>query len=146
MTDTLQNLRTPPRRFRRLWQWFTMLRHGGANGARMVLGLATATVALAVSSAPPTNIVFLLADDLGYAELSCYGAKEIRTPAIDQLAREGLLKYVINSTAGTTKTEGLFDIGADMGEKNDLVAARAADVARLRRLLAVWGKEMAPMR
>jgi arylsulfatase A len=38
----------------------------------------------------PPNIVFVLADDLGYAELGCYGQKKIRTPCLDQLAREGV--------------------------------------------------------
>ncbi len=36
------------------------------------------------------NILFILADDLGYGDLSSYGATDIRTPSIDRLAREGL--------------------------------------------------------
>jgi len=36
------------------------------------------------------NIVFIMADDLGYADLGCYGQEHIRTPHIDQMAREGL--------------------------------------------------------
>jgi arylsulfatase len=36
------------------------------------------------------NIVFILADDLGYGELGCYGQKKIRTPNIDGLASEGI--------------------------------------------------------
>lgn len=36
------------------------------------------------------NIVILLADDLGYADLSCYGSKEVHTPVLDNLAREGM--------------------------------------------------------
>jgi len=36
------------------------------------------------------NIVFILADDLGYAEVGCYGQKKIRTPCLDQLAKEGV--------------------------------------------------------
>jgi arylsulfatase A-like enzyme len=36
------------------------------------------------------NIVFLLADDLGIADLGCYGATDIRTPHIDRLAAEGV--------------------------------------------------------
>jgi arylsulfatase A-like enzyme len=36
------------------------------------------------------NIVFILADDLGYADLSCYGQRDYGTPNIDRLATEGL--------------------------------------------------------
>ncbi|MEN8127205.1 MAG: sulfatase-like hydrolase/transferase, partial [Planctomycetota bacterium] len=36
------------------------------------------------------NIVFIMADDLGYQELGCYGQKKIRTPNIDQMAAEGI--------------------------------------------------------
>ena len=36
------------------------------------------------------NIIFILADDLGYAELGCYGQKKIQTPHIDRLAAEGM--------------------------------------------------------
>jgi arylsulfatase A-like enzyme len=36
------------------------------------------------------NVVLILADDLGYADLGCYGCKDIRTPHIDRLAREGV--------------------------------------------------------
>ena len=37
------------------------------------------------------NIVLILADDIGYGDLGCYGATKIKTPNIDQLAREGRL-------------------------------------------------------
>ncbi|MHC5108349.1 MAG: sulfatase-like hydrolase/transferase [Planctomycetota bacterium] len=36
------------------------------------------------------NIIFILADDLGYAELGCYGQEKIRTPNIDRPATEGM--------------------------------------------------------
>ncbi|MEZ5897195.1 MAG: sulfatase-like hydrolase/transferase [Parvularculaceae bacterium] len=36
------------------------------------------------------NIIFIMADDLGYADLGCYGARTIRTPHLDQLALEGV--------------------------------------------------------
>jgi arylsulfatase A-like enzyme len=37
------------------------------------------------------NIVYILADDLGYGDLGCYGQKDIRTPNLDQMAKEGML-------------------------------------------------------
>jgi arylsulfatase A-like enzyme len=36
------------------------------------------------------NIVFILADDIGYGDLGCYGANKVKTPHLDRLAREGL--------------------------------------------------------
>ena len=36
------------------------------------------------------NIVYIFADDLGYGDLSCYGAKDINTPNIDQIAKQGI--------------------------------------------------------
>jgi arylsulfatase A-like enzyme len=42
------------------------------------------------AAAMKPNIIFILADDLGYANVGCYGQKRIRTPHIDRLAAEGL--------------------------------------------------------
>lgn len=66
-----------------------------------VIALSLAAVFLAASTsahravlgadaARPPNIVFILADDLGYGELGCYGQKWIKTPHIDRLAAEGV--------------------------------------------------------
>lgn len=38
----------------------------------------------------PPNIIYILADDLGYGELGCYGQQQIRTPNIDALAKGGM--------------------------------------------------------
>lgn len=43
-----------------------------------------------VAAAPRPNIVILLADDLGYGDLSSYGGTAVATPRLDQLAREGI--------------------------------------------------------
>ncbi len=43
-----------------------------------------------VPAAEPPNIVLIVADDLGYGELGCYGQRKIQTPRIDRLAAEGM--------------------------------------------------------
>ena len=48
------------------------------------------TFALVATSSPKPNIVFILADDLGYGDLSCYGQQKFKTPNIDRLASEGM--------------------------------------------------------
>ncbi len=42
------------------------------------------------SSPRRPNVVFILADDLGYGELGCYGQEKIRTPTLDRMASEGM--------------------------------------------------------
>tara|TARA_R110002049_G_scaffold4601_5_gene32371 strand:- start:519862 stop:521355 length:1494 start_codon:yes stop_codon:yes gene_type:complete len=53
-----------------------------------MLTIGTGFVAVSAESDHP-NVVFILADDLGYGDLSCYGATKISTPNIDSLARDG---------------------------------------------------------
>ena len=36
------------------------------------------------------NVIFILADDLGYGDLGCYGQQTIRTPCLDRMAKEGM--------------------------------------------------------
>ena len=52
--------------------------------------LASKTPLLANNKAKP-NIIFIMADDLGYGQIGAYGQSEIKTPRIDQMAKEGLL-------------------------------------------------------
>lgn len=61
----------------------------GAAVACLILAWASGRVDAADRPSRP-NIVFILADDLGYGDLGCYGQERIRTPNIDRLAREGL--------------------------------------------------------
>jgi arylsulfatase len=57
----------------------------------LVAGLAVWLAAGACQAAEERpNVVYILADDLGYAELGCYGQEKINTPHLDQLAREGM--------------------------------------------------------
>lgn len=45
---------------------------------------------VAAQSDSPPNVVFIVADDLGYRELGCFGQKRIRTPHLDRLAEQGM--------------------------------------------------------
>jgi arylsulfatase A len=38
----------------------------------------------------PPNVIFIIADDLGYGDLGCYGQQRIRTPHLDRIAAEGM--------------------------------------------------------
>jgi arylsulfatase A-like enzyme len=51
---------------------------------------AEAQAAGAAASKPPPNLVFILADDLGYGDLGCYGQAKIHTPHLDRLAAQGM--------------------------------------------------------
>jgi arylsulfatase A len=52
--------------------------------------LLIAATAVIASAADKPNIVFIMADDLGYGDLGCYGQQRIKTPSIDRMAAEGM--------------------------------------------------------
>ncbi|HKG93059.1 MAG TPA: sulfatase-like hydrolase/transferase [Gemmatimonadaceae bacterium] len=61
----------------------------GATAAAAVAGPAALASMLGAARATRPNILFILADDLGYGDLSSFGRPDYRTPHIDRLAREG---------------------------------------------------------
>src|SRR6185295_17662494 len=52
--------------------------------------VALARVAVSAWAAEKPNIIFILADDLGYTDVSCYGSKYYETPNIDRMAKESI--------------------------------------------------------
>ena len=69
------------------------------DGFLEITGIAALTAATVVSpvqaqkktSAQKPNIIYILADDLGYGDLSCYGQERFETPNLDKMARNGML-------------------------------------------------------
>ena len=81
----------------------------------LIRGAATGMISLAMradimgspSLAKPPNIVFILADDLGYADVSCYGRPDLNTPNIDRIAKRGmrfLHGYANSAVCSATRT------------------------------------------
>ncbi len=70
--------------------------HLKSGAGQRALALLTLSLCVLSSSVLPAedgtrpNIIFILADDLGYGELGCYGQKIIQTPHLNQMAIEGL--------------------------------------------------------
>lgn len=52
--------------------------------------IAFVAAGFTTNAAEKPNIIVIMADDLGYGDVGCYGAKRVKTPYIDQLAAEGL--------------------------------------------------------
>ena len=56
-----------------------------------LLGVLISSSCTTKSKKQKMNVIYILADDLGYGDLGCYGQKIIKTPNIDRLAEEGML-------------------------------------------------------
>jgi arylsulfatase A-like enzyme len=75
---------------------------------RVSFWLLSAAAAWAATTPPrPRNIVIIYADDLGYGDTGCYGARRVATPNVDRLAREGL-RFTAGYTTSATCTPSRF--------------------------------------
>lgn len=88
---------------------FTLTRRATLGGAAATAALA-ATPAIARKRATQPNILYIMADDLGYADLSCYGRRDFETPMLDKLAAQGLrfTNAYANSAICTATRVGLI--------------------------------------
>jgi arylsulfatase A len=61
------------------------------------------------------NIIYILADDLGYADLACFGSKRIKTPNLDQMAAEGMTLTRFYSTGVCAPSRAALMTGKHLG-------------------------------
>ena len=113
--------------------------------SRVLLALAVLGLALpcaGANTAAKPNIVFILADDIGYGDFGCYGATKVKTPHIDQLAREGVRFTDAHSTApanppGSGQNQRapvsgqLYNLALDLAETNNVAADQPDKVKAL---------------
>ena len=112
----------------------------------LLLTVFGATLSLAAPSSEASaderpNIVLLLADDLGYGDLSCFGSPAVKTPHVDRLASEGLKStrfYAASAVCSPTRAAILtgryplrFDIRKHFNDRDMWLPESATTVAEL---------------
>ena len=85
---------------------------------KALLIIATGWLLTSSWAAGPPNVVLILADDLGYSDLGCFGAKDIRTPNLDRLAAQ---------LVGRDVEPVVPAVGRDHGEEGVLIAGVEAE-------------------
>lgn len=95
------------------------LLHRSSRGWRLLIALLAGSVAQGAGVAARPNIVIIMADDMGYSDLGCYGG-EIETPHLDALARGGVRFTQFYNTARCCPTRaalltGLYPHQAGIG-------------------------------
>src|SRR5262249_24433440 len=66
------------------------MKHSFSMSLLPLAGLFLSAPASLAQEPKRPNVIFILVDDMGYADLGCMGSKDIRTPNIDRLAKEGV--------------------------------------------------------
>jgi arylsulfatase A-like enzyme len=106
-----------------------LLRGAGIGALSVAAGIDKL---LGQSASRPPNIVFIMADDLGYADVACYGRPDLATPNIDRLAANGvrfLQAYANSAVCSATRTAlitGRYQYRLRIGLEEPL--ARSEDV------------------
>ena len=82
----------------------TLLRNAALGAFALASGMEDA---FGQAASRPPNILFIMADDLGYADVSCYGRPDLSTPNIDRIAANGvrfLQAYANSAVCSATRT------------------------------------------
>lgn len=117
--------------------------------AAAVIAVLVCCQSLHAQGAKKPNIIYILADDLGYGELGCYGQKKIKTPNLDKLAARGVRftqHYSGNAVCApsrcvlmTGKHSGHAQIRNNSETKPDGQLPIAQDTMTIARLLKTFG-------
>ena len=91
----------------RLWRRFA-----SAGAAGLALMLALPAIAQPAAAPKRPNIVFIVADDMGFADMGAFGS-EIRTPNLDSLAKDGLRFTNFYTHASCSPTRSMLLSGVD---------------------------------
>ncbi|MCM2372653.1 sulfatase family protein [Aporhodopirellula aestuarii] len=100
--------------------------------SRMLTLCVSLLVTVPVMAEKP-NVIVIMADDLGYGDLSCYGAKSLTTPNIDRLSEEGLRftsGYCSASTCTPTRYSLLTGTYAFRGERTGIAPPNAPAIIK----------------
>jgi len=62
---------------------------------RLILVIAAFIVWISTEAKTKPNIIYITADDMGYADLSCYGNTMFKTPQLDAMAMQGMVSVTL---------------------------------------------------
>lgn len=115
----------------------------------LLSGLLLGVSGLTAATPARPNLIYILADDLGYAELGCYGQKVILTPQIDKMAREGVrfTQFYAGATVCAPSRSVLMTglhhghtrVRGNAGDQNPLAQALRADDVTVAKVLQQAG-------
>ncbi len=118
---------------------------------RFLLVLTLLFFASHALAADRPNLIWIMADDLGYGDLGCYGQKVIQTPELDRMAKEGLrfTQFYAGATVCapsrsvlmTGQHHGHTRVRGNAGQKNPLAQALRAEDTTVAKVLQQSGYE-----
>jgi len=100
---------------------------------RTALAIFSFLFVAGIAQAERPNIIVIMADDLGYGDVSCYGATSLKTPNIDRLAMDGLRftnGHTSASTCTPTRYSFLTGVYAFRGERTGIAPPNAPAIIK----------------
>jgi arylsulfatase A-like enzyme len=137
----------------------TITRRSALAGALGTAALAAARPALAQAGARKPNVLYIMADDLGFADLSCYGRRDYATPVLDRLATEGMMfmhayansavctatrvalitgRYQYRLPVGLQEPLGVADVGVPTSDEQPTMPSLMRDAGYTTSLIGKW--------